>query len=261
MFAPPARISVTGRMIAQIELVYHVAVRHVRRTHGNALIGLLMNMMQTVVMIVAFYVLYHVLGLTSQRIRGDFILYIMSGIFLYVTHIRTIAAVTKADDATSPMMKHAPMTPIIAVAAAAIGTLYIQLLSMLAVLLIYSIFFQPVHIYQPIPALGMVLVAWLAGVAIGLLFRAFRPWAPELVTILTTVFMRANMIASGKMFVANAMPHKLLVWFSWNPLFHTIDQARGFVFINYMPHHSSPTYPLIAAGCCLMIGLIAEYYT
>ena len=30
----------------------------------------------------------------------------------------------------------------------------------------------------------------------------------------------------------------MLTIFDWNPLFHTIDQARGFTFINYNPHYS-----------------------
>jgi ABC-type polysaccharide/polyol phosphate export permease len=32
--------------------------------------------------------------------------------------------------------------------------------------------------------------------------------------------------------------------FIWNPLFHIIDQARGFVFINYNPHYTSISYPI-----------------
>lgn len=41
------------------------------------------------------------------------------------------------------------------------------------------------------------------------------------------------MIASGKMFVANTLPNFMLAMFDWNPLLYTIDQARGFAFINY----------------------------
>ncbi len=261
MFSAQTKTSTVRSFFSQMELIYHVAVRNVRKTHGNALIGLLMNMMQTIMMIVGFYVMYAVLGLTSQRVRGDFILYIMSGIFLYVTHIRALAAVASADGHTSPMMKHAPMNPIISIAAAALGSLYLQVLSMLAVLSIYVVAFKPVEIYEPVQAFGMVLVAWFSGIAIGLVFRAAKPWQPELVTILTTVFMRANMVASGKMFVANSLPRKLLNYFSWNPLFHTIDQARGFVFINYNPHFSSYTYPIIVSCFCLMVGVIGEFYT
>ena len=107
----------------------------------------------------------------------------------------------------------------------------------------------------------MILLAWLSGVGIGLIFRAARPWQPDLVSILTTLFTRANMVASGKMFLVNNLPPKLRNYFSWNPLFHTIDQTRGFVFVNYQPHFTSVMYPIYVTGVCVMIGLIAEFYT
>jgi ABC-type polysaccharide/polyol phosphate export permease len=52
------------------------------------------------------------------------------------------------------------------------------------------------------------------------------------------------MVASGKMFVANSLPGSVLVMFTWNPLFHVIDQARGFAFIDYQPRNSDLFYPL-----------------
>jgi ABC-type polysaccharide/polyol phosphate export permease len=260
MFTPVKRPPMRT-FLSQMELIYHIAVRSVRKTHGNALISLLLNMFQTAMMVLGFYFTYAVLGLTTQRVRGDFILYIMSGIFMYVTHIRAIAAVTGADGWTSPMMKHAPMNPIVSIAGAALGSLYIQVLSMVAVLAIYAMAFHPITIDRPVQAFGMLLVAWFAGVAIGMIFRAAKPWQPELVTILTSVFQRANMVASGKMFLANSLTPKMLAIFSWNPLFHTIDQARGFTFANYNPHFSSWSYPLLVSCVCLMIGLIGEFYT
>jgi ABC-type polysaccharide/polyol phosphate export permease len=51
------------------------------------------------------------------------------------------------------------------------------------------------------------------------------------------------------------------VLFDWNPLFHTIDQARGFAFINYNPHFSNWQYPLYVGITLLMIGLMGEFYT
>lgn len=247
--------------IGECELIYHVAVRNVRKTHGNPVIGLIMNMMQTVMMIIAFYVMYKVLGMTSMRVRGDFVLYIMSGVFLYFVHTRALGAVSSAENSTSSMMLHRPLNSFVTVAAAALSSLYLQLLSMLVVLGIYVVVMQPVTIEQPAAALGMVLLAWLSGVGIGLIFRAAKPWQPELVSIATTIFMRADMVASGKMFLANSLPPKLRYFFDWNPLFHAIDQCRGFVFINYTPHFTSYTYPLYVALVCTVIGLIAEFYT
>ena len=69
------------------------------------------------------------------------------------------------------------------------------------------------------------------------------------------------MFASGKMFVANMMPGYILVYFTWNPLFHTIDQARGYIFINYNPHFSSISYPFWLTIGMTFIGLLGEFYT
>ena len=94
-----------------------------------------------------------------------------------------------------------------------------------------------------------------------MVFLAAKPWMPEFVSIASSIYQRANMIASGKMFLANTLPGYMLWWFDWNPLFHTIDQARGFVFINYNPHFSSIGYPVKLSLTLLMIGLMGEFYT
>ena len=119
----------------------------------------------------------------------------------------------------------------------------------------------PFEIDQPIGAFGMLLIGWISGAAIGLLLLSIRPWFPEFVEIFTTVYQRVNMVASGKLFVANTMPSFMLVMFDWNPLFHAIDQARGFIFLNYYPRNTSIEYPIIIAVILIAVGLMGEFYT
>ena len=69
------------------------------------------------------------------------------------------------------------------------------------------------------------------------------------------------MIASGKMFVANSLPAFMISMFDWNPLFHTIDQARGYAFINYVPRNSNWECVVYLSLTLLMIGLMGEFYT
>lgn len=256
------RQQTTGRSaLGMLELIYHSIVRDIRKDHANALIGLLMNMMQTIVFVAAFYFMFTVLGLKGNAIRGDFLLYIMSGIFLFLTHTKAMGAVLKAEGPASAMMKHAPMNTIISISAAALGSLYIQILSLCTVLFLYHVAFAPVHIEDPIGAMGMLLLSWFTGVAVGIIFLAIKPWFPGFVSIASSIYARANMIASGKMFVANSLSSSMLALFDWNPLFHCIDQARGYVFINYNPHFSSVSYPLIVAIILIMIGMMLEFYT
>ena len=255
---PPGKTRSAFRLA---DLIYHATVRHLRRDHGNAVIGLALNIMQTVVFVLAFYVMFSLLGLRGTAIRGDFLLYIMSGVFLFMTHTKAMGAVVGAEGPASPMMKHAPMNPIIAIASAALAALYIQVLSMVVVLWVYHAAFQPITIHEPVGAMGMVLLSWFSGVAIGMVLYALKPWIPDIVKVVSQVYSRANMIASGKMFVANSMPGYILVFFTWNPLFRAIDQARGFIFLNYNPHFSSVSYPLYLSLALLFLGLMGEFYT
>ncbi len=243
------------------ELVYHSVVRSVRKQHNNALVALAMNIMQTVLFLAAFYLMFSILGMRGAAVRGDFVIYLMTGIFLYLTHIKALGAVMGSEGPASPMMQHAPMNTIISILSSAVGALYIQVLSLIIVLFTYHVAWTPVHIEQPVEAFGMVLLAWFTGCALGLLLLALKPWFPSIVSLLAMVYQRANMIASGKMFVANTLPSYMLAMFDWNPLFHTIDQARGYAFINYNPRYSTWEYAFWVGVVFVMIGLMGEFYT
>ncbi|MEL6958446.1 MAG: ABC transporter permease [Pseudomonadota bacterium] len=261
MFEAPRPLNRSRSALSLLELIYHSIVRDVRKDHRNALIGLLMNMMQTVVFVAAFYFMFSVLGLRSSAIRGDFLLFIMSGIFLFMTHTKAMGSVLKAEGPASAMMKHAPMNTIVSITSSALASLYIQVLSMSVILYLYHVIYTPITIHDPVGAFGMVLLAWFSGCAVGMIFLALKPWMPGFVSVASSIYARANMIASGKMFVANTMPGFLLAMFDWNPLFHAIDQSRGYAFINYNPHYSSISYPMYVSIVLIMIGLMLEFYT
>ena len=241
--------------------VYHATVRSVQQTHRNALVSLILSILQTVVFVIAFLILFNLLGLRGAAIRGDYLLYIMTGIFVYITHIKTVSAVMGSEGPASPMMQHAPMNTFIAISASALSTLYIQVLSLLIILSVYHIAFTPITIHVPTAAMAMLILAWFLGVAVGMIFFALKPWMPGVVGVLSMIYMRVNMIASGKMFVANSLPSSKLGIFDWNPLFHIIDQIRGFTFLHYNPHFSSWEYALKIALVLLLIGLMGEFYT
>nr|WP_243730778.1 ABC transporter permease [Rubellimicrobium sp. CFH 75288] len=242
-------------------LIYHSTVRNVRKSHRNAVAGLLINVLQTVIFLAAFFFMFTLLGVRGSAIRGDFLLYLMTGIFLFMVHTKAVAAVVKAEGPTSPMMQHAPLTTAVTMASSALAALYLQILSAGIILFAYHVAWTPVTIDQPLGALAMLLLAWFSGAAVGVCFAALKPWFPEAVQIGASVYSRANMVASGKMFVANTLPGSLLVFFDWNPLFHTIDQARGYVFLNYAPRFSSWEYALWLSLILLVIGLLGESYT
>lgn len=242
-------------------LVFHGAVHSVRKTHTSAVMSLVINIFQSALMIGGFYLMFTFAGARGNAIRGDYVLFLMSGIFMFMVHVKTLGAVMKADGPASAMMKHAPMNTLIAIGAAALGSLYIQIFSAGLILYLYHALISPLTFDQPVGMMGMLLLAWATGLSIGLMLRAALPWQPRVVQTIAQVYSRLNMIASGKMFVANAMPTAILKFFDWNPLFHVIDQGRGYIFLNYAPRYSSLEYPIYVMLACVTLGLIGEYYT
>ena len=252
-----------GAVFTVFGLIFNTIVKDIRKGQRLPIMSLVTEVVQTAVFLLAFLLMFEFLGIRRMggAIRGDFVLYIMTGIFLFMTHIKAVGAVFGADGPTSPMMQHSPMNTIIVLVSAALGSLCIQTLAMLLVVLVYHVFFSTFEIYDPVMAYGAFLAAWFSGCAIGMALYALKPWAPAFVNIFQMITQRANMIASGKMFVANSLPPSMLQMFDWNPLFHCIDQARGFTFINYYPRNSDFFYPILVSIVLLMIGLLVEYYT
>jgi len=261
MFRVQKKKSGLTAAIEVCEVIYHCTARSARGNYSNAFFGLVMNVLMTALFIVAFYATMWMMGMTSAAIRGDFVLFLMSGVMSYMTYNKTMKAVYSSEGPTSPMMQHAPMTTFVAITSTALATLYNQILAIFVILFIYHVVFKPVEINAPAFAFSMLLVAWLFGVATGLVLLAIRPWAPKFAPVLMMVISRINIFASGKMMVGNMLSFTLLKMFSWNPLFHIIDQMRGAIFVNYYPRNSTVGYVLVVTGAMIVIGMMGEFFT
>ncbi|MBF9029352.1 ABC transporter permease [Rhodobacterales bacterium HKCCE3408] len=262
MFQARRRRSNLQVFLSLMELTYHSAVRKVRQQHGNAFMALAMSIFQAIAFVAGFYIMFEILNTRTMAIRGNFIVYLLTGIYLYLTHIKALGAVMGSEGPASPMMQHGPMNTLVAIMSSALQVLYLQTLALIIILVVVHIVIEPVVIHDWAGAFMMFLLAWFSGVAVGLLLLALKPWIPDVVTVINTVWSRANMVASGKMFVANLMTASMVAMFDWNPLFHIIDQCRGFTFgMNYVPHHSNWQYPVYVCLALVTLGMIGEFYT
>jgi len=241
-------------------LLYYTVVKDIRQSDGNALRGLFKEVMQTIILVAVFYFMINILSLRGSVVRGNFVLFLISGIFLYLTHIKAVSKISGAGGASNPMLKHAPVTTLLLIASAALSSLYIQLLSMSVVLLLTHTLIEPVVFYNFKGFMLCFFIAWFSGISIGLLFLSLAPYAPTIIGLITLIYTRSNMIFSGKMMLASTMPGFMLPMFIWNPLFHTIDHARGFVFVNYVARVTNLTYPIILTITFLIIGMMFEHW-
>lgn len=264
MFVKSVPTNRTSSAISILELIYHSTVRSIRKKHGNALLSIGVSVLQSLLFVLFFYVMFSVLGMKGLALRGDFVIFLLTGIFLFMTHNKAVGAVLGSDGPTSPMMQHAPMTTFVSIVSSMLSVLYIQVLTIIIILFVYDVAMNPYvlsEVVEPMPVIGMFLLAWVSGGAVGLVFLALKPWFPTFTTMASNIYKRANMVASGKMFVANSLPGFMISMFDWNPLFHTIDQARGFAFINYVPRNTNWEYVAYLSLTMLAIGLMGEFYT
>ena len=207
-----------------------------------------------------FYVMITFLGMKNVAVRGSFVLYVMTGVFLYMTHIKALGAVGKGSS-NSPMLNHRPVTTFLLIVSGALSSLYIQILAVIVITFVANVIIDPFTVYNLRLTSLCFILAWSTGIGVGILFMALTPFFPETMKIISTVYKRANMIFSGKMFLANSLPTYMLPFFIWNPLFHTIDQARGAAFVNYTPRVTSLMYPVVMTCVLIGLGLMMEHWS
>lgn len=249
-----------NRFVDFLALVYHGTVRDVRRTRGNAFMALAMQILQGVILVAFFYVLIEFMGMRGVAVRGSFILYVMTGVFLFMTHNKGVGAVSGGGP-TNPMLQHAPVTTLMLMASGALSALYTQLLAVLAITFVANVIIDPFTVYDLKGVSLCFFLAWFSGVAVGILFLSLRPFFPTAIGIIQQVYTRANMIFSGKMFLASNLPGFILPYFIWNPLFHTIDQARGYAFVNYTAKVTTLMYPIGLSLALILVGMMIEHWS
>lgn len=260
MFQTRVNRSHTDSFFSMLVVTYHSVVRSARTGHRNAIVALLFNMIQGLMLVAAFYVFFIVLGLRSSPIRGDMLLFLITGVFLFLSHIKAVKSTFGAGNPLNPMLLHGPMNMLVSIVGASLATLYQQTLTIIFVLLIYHCAFTPVTILDPIAAMGLFILAWFSGCSVGLLLAGLQPWFPKISGIIMQLYRRAQMIASGKMFVVNTLPAFMIPYFDWNPLFHIIDQIRGAVFLHYNPHVTSISYPIYVSLVLVVLGMMGIYF-
>jgi len=242
------------------ELIFHSVVRDVRMQSGNATFGVFKEVANMAMFIGMFYMIYSFMG-RSIAIRGDFMMFLLTGVALMVVHMKAIGSVRSASKATSAIMQHVPMTVILSITSKAFAGLYLQCVAVMIIVIVLWIIGMDLTVHNPNGLVLPVFFAWASGIAVGLVLMVIAPLAPAIMGTFTQLYMRAQMITSGKFIPAGYLPTSLVVYFDWNPLFHCIDQARLETFVNYNKEVSSMSYPIWFTAAFLVLGLMGEFWS
>lgn len=260
MFATNTNMGIFGKIVQFFELLYHSTVREIRKQHTNPVIGLINDIIQSAMYVVFFIFFIRILGMRESAIRGSEILYVMTGVFLFLVHNKAAGAVIGTKGALNQMNLHRNVNEILNILSAAIAALYIQFLAIVILLFFSHVLLEPIEFYRPRGVLFAFFIAWFSGICIGYFFMNLSVKYPKAGKIIFMTYSRANMIFSGKMFLANSLPSYMLPMFTWNPLFHTIDHARDSAFVNYTAHRTDIMYPIYLSLGVLFIAFLIGHY-
>ncbi|NOR61383.1 MAG: ABC transporter permease [Rhodobacteraceae bacterium] len=259
MAAAPQSKSLFFGALEFLDLIFHSVVREVRTQSGNATFGVLKEVGNIAVFLALFYTIAVFLG-RGASIRGSLFVFLLTGIILFLTHTKAVGSVRSASSATSAIMMHSPMTVILSILAKAFAGLYFQFVAVSIIITLLWIFGADLTVDNPGGLVLPVFFAWASGIAVGMVFMIFSPVVPGLINAISPIYQRAQMFTSGKFIPAAYMPAAMVGWFDWNPLFHTIDQARVAAFVNYNSDVSNMAYPIWFTVVAITIGLMGEFW-
>lgn len=139
--------------------------------------GLLIEVAQSLLLLGIFYLMFTVMGLRSMMIRGDFVLFLLTGIFLFLTHNKAVSAAMGSVAPLGGMTQHWPMNTAINTLASIIAGLYMQVLAFALILTVVHTLGGGLEIYDPMGMIFPIFMAWASGVAIGLTFGVLKPFS------------------------------------------------------------------------------------
>jgi ABC-type polysaccharide/polyol phosphate export permease len=247
---------IIGSVCDIADIVQQAAMRDIIRSGPGLTRAVALSVLQSVLLVGSFFVMSNAIGLGGPAIRGDLLIYLMTGIFLFNIHARTVMAVMSCEGSTNELRMYRA-SPILMTIGAAFGALYIQVVTAILLFFIYHVFWKTIDLDSIVAGLPLLGALWIGSIGLGQILLALKMAAPRLASSLAQAWTRIGMLTSGGMFVANALPSHLVKFVSWNPLFHIIDQMRCAVFINYSCHISSPVKPYIFAVCAIMLGVMS----
>lgn len=251
------RMTLWDAAAKHLAVLYATTVREIRSSAGASQLGLILNILQTLAYVGAFYVLFVMIGRRDAGLRGDTMMFLLSGVLLFRMHVETMSKVMGAVSANQALLNYEPTKSVIFVWARALTALYEFLLVTILMIGAAALARGELELHHPFGLIAPILAAWLSGVGVGLLFmfaQAHFSWFG----VISTLYRRVLMFTSGKFFVANAVPTVALPFLWWNPLFHAIDLTRGAIFVNYAPRNTSFEVMVSLALGLLVIGHVFE---
>lgn len=240
-------------------LMWALTVREIRQNSGGPAIGVLKGIGVALAFCLAFYFIMTFAGLTGLAVRGDLMIFIIIGIGFFFAAKMTLMASLQAMTGSWDMAAHPHLSPVLFVYAKSMSIYYNYFIAIVILYLGNGMLGGSYQLQSPIMFFPLFTLCWLCGMGAGMVLgflMFYFSWAQ----MFKRIFLKIMFITSGKFTNANVIPNEVLPFFTWNPMFHLIDQMRGAAFVNYTPHNTNLTYPIIVMFFLVVGGHILHDY-
>lgn len=247
-----------------VDKLFYYAVTIVQKKSGSAAWGLLKAVSQFFFMFIIFWIIMQLMNRVGfGKVRGNFELFVLTGVGHFLLHNMLVSSVSGAEKQSSLNLNMVGVDSFTALFSNVLSQLYLIAFAIF-VLLVLIYYYSIGKTYQlelndPIFFTKCILLGLGWAFAMGYFFRALQGFIPAVAKPLNMLYRRMGMITSGKMFLANSIPSSMFAIYSWNPLFHIIDQTRSAVFLNYTAFRTSLEYPFKMTIIFLFLGFSGDF--
>lgn len=234
-------------------LIWALTVRALREASGGAALGVLRGILLAGGFCLGFYVFVRFFQLRGVAVRGDLMVFILIGVGFFFVMKSAMMAAMKAMSGSWALCAHPHLSPVLFVYAETLAVLYNWTVAILAIWLANGLVKGSLALEEPILFFPIFLTCWLLGVGAGMALAWLEFTLPWFAPVKRVLF-KLLFFTSGKFANANILPADMLALFTWNPLFHLIDQMRDAAFVNYTALKTNMTYPLAVTFALVVIG-------
>lgn len=246
-----------GQMLAaQRQVLYAIMLRDIRARFFGSALGFLVMIAWPLSHIVALLLVNTAAGRAAPYGESS-ALFFATGVvpfmvFSYVSRFTMLGMITN-----KPLL----MLPIINVTDILFGRVALEILSAVIVILILALSFWVLGIdFAPtytIEAFNALAASVLLGVGIGILGGIITAFAPIFFMIFS-LFTIVLWMASGVLFVPDALPHQVAYWLSFNPALQCVEWMRSAFYEGYGASLLDKTYLIRWGVLSVLAGLLLE---
>jgi capsular polysaccharide transport system permease protein len=241
-------------LLAQMEVVYALALRETRTRFGLNRLGYLWAVVEPTLFILTFFLAFWLAGRDAPAGMTQFS-FTATGVIPYLIFANTTNQVAESINGNKALLFYPQVTPIDVVLARAFLEFVTYTGVLILLLGIEALVLRELTVDEPLLLIMGLIFASFSGWALGMIFLGLGQLSPA-VDRARSAFMRPFFWVSGIFFTASGLPPVAREIFLYNPVLHAVELTRAGFYVRYDETYADPGYVAIVVLPMLLLGLV-----